>query len=190
MCQGSSQIFCFIQLGWIRELFTEREPRRGLVLERKLVSSVFAIFHLKCVSDTQVAMLSSNWIYETGINVQKLKPWAGNRSCSKSVEGNKKSRSRGRPPGRVVGSTLAARGFAGLDPECRHGTTHWATLGQYPTCHNQKDPQLEGFGEKTQKKKQVQDENKRNSNLNNQDKTRKWRNWEAMFRETTRKPKK
>lgn len=69
MCQGSSQIFCFIQLGWIRELFTEREPRRGLVLERKLVSSVFAILHLKCVSNTRVAMLSSNWIYEIEINV-------------------------------------------------------------------------------------------------------------------------
>ena len=33
--------------------------------------------------------------------------------------------------------------FAGSDPGCGHGTAHQATLRWRPTCHNQKDPQLE-----------------------------------------------
>ena len=38
---------------------------------------------------------------------------------------------------------LVAQGFAGSDPGCRHGNTHQATLRRCPTCHNQKDLQLE-----------------------------------------------
>ncbi|PPV18068.1 hypothetical protein AWN78_19575 [Clostridioides difficile] len=42
----------------------------------------------------------------------------------------------GWPRGRVVEfacSALAALGFAGLDPECRHGTVHQAMLKWHPT---------------------------------------------------------
>ena len=45
----------------------------------------------------------------------------------------------GRPRGWVVKfsrSALVARGFAGLDPGCEHGTAHQAMLRQYPTCHS------------------------------------------------------
>ena len=53
---------------------------------------------------------------------------------------------RGWPCGRVVKfvcSASAAQGFAGSDPGRGQGTAHQAMLRQCPTCHNQKDPQLE-----------------------------------------------
>ena len=69
----------------------------------------------------------------------------------------------GRPGGRVVKivcSTLAAQGFAGSNPGCRHSTAHQAMLRLCPTCHNQKDPQLKyttvhwgHLGRKSRKKK-------------------------------------
>ena len=75
-----------------------------------------------------------------------------------------KNLSRGQASGRVVksvSSASAAQGFTGSDPGRRHDTTHQAMLRQRPTCHNQKDLQLEyttmhwgGFGEK--KKKSVE----------------------------------
>ena len=40
-------------------------------------------------------------------------------------------------------SASAVQGFAGLDPGHGHGTTHQAMLRRHPTCHNQKDLQLE-----------------------------------------------
>ena len=44
---------------------------------------------------------------------------------------------------KFVRSTSVAQGFAGSDPGRGHGTTRQATLRCCPTCHNQKDPQLE-----------------------------------------------
>ena len=40
-------------------------------------------------------------------------------------------------------SASAAQGFEGSDPGCGHGTAHQAMLRWHPTCHNQKDLQLE-----------------------------------------------
>uniref|UniRef100_F6PV72 C2H2-type domain-containing protein n=1 Tax=Equus caballus TaxID=9796 RepID=F6PV72_HORSE len=48
--------------------------------------------------------------------------------------------------GRVVKfahSSSVAQGFAGSDPGRRRGTAHQAMLRRRPTCHNQKDLQLE-----------------------------------------------
>ena len=53
---------------------------------------------------------------------------------------------RGWPRGWVVKfmhSTLVVQGFTSSDPGCRHGTAHQAVLRWRPTCHNQKDLQLE-----------------------------------------------
>ena len=57
-----------------------------------------------------------------------------------------KNSNRGQPRGRVVKfrrSTSVAQGFTSLDPGRRHGTAHQAMLRWRPTCHNQKDLQLE-----------------------------------------------
>ena len=64
--------------------------------------------------------------------------------------------------GRVVkflGAASVAQGFAGSDLGDGPSTTHQAMLRRRPTCHNQKDLQLEyttmywgGFGEKNEKK--------------------------------------
>ena len=46
---------------------------------------------------------------------------------------------RGRPRGGVLKfarSAVAAQVFIGLDPRCRHGTAHQATLRWHPICHN------------------------------------------------------
>ena len=56
------------------------------------------------------------------------------------------NRSQGPSRGRVVKftrSTVAAQGFAGSDPGRGHGTAHQAMLRWRPTCHNQRDLQLE-----------------------------------------------
>lgn len=56
------------------------------------------LFHWKCMENTQGATLNSSWIYkekggDKAGNVQKLKPWAGNRSYSKISEENTSSKS-------------------------------------------------------------------------------------------------
>ena len=43
---------------------------------------------------------------------------------------------------KFVHSTLAAQGFAGSDPGCRHGTAHKDMLRQHATCHNENEAQL------------------------------------------------
>ena len=72
----------------------------------------------------------------------------------------------GWPSGRVdkiVGSALAAQGFASSNPGQGHGIAHQAMLGQHPECHNWKDPQLKihnnvpgGFGRKRKNKNSVE----------------------------------
>ena len=74
---------------------------------------------------------------------------------------------RGRACGRVVKfacSASAAQGFAGLDPGRGHGTAHQAMLRWRPTCHNQKNLQLEyttrywgALGRRRRKKKRKED---------------------------------
>ena len=69
------------------------------------------------------------------------------------------------PMAEWLGSRAAlrvAQCFIGLGPGCGHGTAHWATLRQHPTCHNRKDPQRKiynyvpgGFGEKKEKKLKI-----------------------------------
>ena len=65
-----------------------------------------------------------------------------------------------------------AWGFTGLDPGHGCGTAHQAMLRRCPTCHNQKDLQLEyttmysgHFGEKKKKKKRLATDSSSGANL-------------------------